>query len=498
MMRSLWHDTVLGAYSPKDGYINLDYRNLFLDPLKADLTLFHEQVHRFLTKMTDFGQATSVIFQNAEALTKIKIEDLEKIRRALYQEQIFVQEGSATLMEALHLKSMKGAAAVRDWAAKSLPTDYRLRFNELSFVLDLPKEDQDRFTGIIPIYALHTIIRKRIAEFDLMRDAEKFVAYIKQADNNPDARFIKLIATVKKDPSLLRQPPVEICKAASVSFHADLSKHECAEFMTYLAQFTDEPRAYLPSDIGDAPDTMEHLIGASDEMVIGSFNMKNSMLLINPSDLLHYSDVVEAVVVFGLGEDKPWQKEYEQRVGVRPDGLVMAFQKTGEKYHIPLNREAVSDLLRNKFSAKTLIVKWGLYDVGAPELNEFPGSRRPDAVIYNTVKILSERVGPWLKAGHTAEYMFVRASENHPFQTLILKDEHGVLHYVNSFGNKLINDFKKEHKTQLVSRSQDDFLAEPVHLNNVLSIWMGLPWEVDWYRSITDRKSKKESLIFRA
>jgi len=497
MMRSLWHESILGAYSPKDGYINLNYRNLFLDPVKAELTLFHEQTHRFLTKMTDFGQATSVIFQASEALTKLAPHDLERIKKSLFENQVVVQESTATLIEAIHLERIKGREAVLSWVKGSLPIQYRERLNEVMFVLDLQREEQDRFTGTIPIYALHTIIRKRVVELDLMRDSGRFIGHVTEPDNNPDNRFRKLVSAVRQSSALLGKTPEEICKAAGVSFHQDLSKDVCAEFMTYLAQFTDQPRVYLPADIGDAPEAIEHLLSASDEMIIGGFSLKQSMCLTAVADLLHYQDVTEAIVVFGLGAGSAWQLEYEKLVGVRPEGVIIAFSKTGEKYHLPLDKVAISTLLSKAFEKKTLIVKWGLYEVGGSCLSGFTGSRRPNVVLYNTVNNLTEKFEGWFKAGRNVEYLFLGASEDHPFHTLILKDENGVLHYVNVFGKKLINDFRMAFKDNLVSRPEEDFLSEPMHLNNVLSIWMGLPWEIDWYKSMFSGRKPGGEFVYR-
>ena len=93
----------------------------------------------------------------------------------------------------------------------------------------------------------------------------------------------------------------------------------------------------------------------------------------------------------------------------------------------------------------------------------------------------------WFKKGNKAEYLHMGASEGHPFQILLIKDGGGVLHLVNSFKGPLY-EFLQEHKKNLIKGNTERFLKNTRHYNNVLAVWMDMPWEVDWYKSMLDGK----------
>ena len=52
-----WSHTVLGSFDISQQWLGLDLRNLFLDPLRAETTLFHETTHSLISRTTDTGQA---------------------------------------------------------------------------------------------------------------------------------------------------------------------------------------------------------------------------------------------------------------------------------------------------------------------------------------------------------------------------------------------------------------------------------------------------------
>lgn len=125
-MSSYWHNTILGKYSPEDRWMGLDFRNLFLDPLATKLTHIHELTHSVLSRTTDFGQATEVIYQLLPKMKHLKSEDKDLIRSSLRNAQISTQEGSACLMELLRLKSEIGKREAFKWAEKHFtPTYYQ-------------------------------------------------------------------------------------------------------------------------------------------------------------------------------------------------------------------------------------------------------------------------------------------------------------------------------------------------------------------------------------
>jgi len=153
----------LGRYSSEDEWVGLDYKKLFLDPSLARITYIHEVCHSLLGKTTEFGQATTTLFQT---LPKIRIfskkEDREKIEKELMESQLFVQEGSATLMQTLsHAREIGKTAAMR-WAENHLPNDYYNRLDILAFVFDIGSRYRNLFTKKIPHLSMHTSIRRNL------------------------------------------------------------------------------------------------------------------------------------------------------------------------------------------------------------------------------------------------------------------------------------------------------------------------------------------------
>jgi len=134
-----------------------------------------------------------------------------------------------------------------------------------------------------------------------------------------------------------------------------------------------------------------------------------------------------------------------------------------------------------------LIVKWGLYKPGKSELLLFPNSRKPNVVIYNNVQNLSDNFSPWFKKGNKCEYLFLGVSKNHPFQIILIKDSGNVLHFVNTFKGPA-SQFIDRYKKSLIKTTAKNFLKNTKDYNNALCVWGGMPWEIDWYKSMLDGK----------
>ena len=66
-----WFDLNLGQYDLAERWVGLDYKELFLDPVLADITYAHEVSHAVMALQSDFGQATNVIFKLQDSFTKM-------------------------------------------------------------------------------------------------------------------------------------------------------------------------------------------------------------------------------------------------------------------------------------------------------------------------------------------------------------------------------------------------------------------------------------------
>lgn len=486
-MSSYWHSTILGKYSPEDRWMGLDFRNLFLDPLATKLTHVHELTHSVLSRSTDFGQATEVIYQILPRLNHLKPEDRDLIRTSLRNAQIFTQEGSACLMELLRLKSEIGKQATLDWAKQHFTPDYYEIVEKFFFVLELSQYYRDSFTMHIPHISMHTGIRRNIVKQDLLSDPEKFVRYLEEDNNNPDARLKKMIETIKYRTYIPTKSPQEICKLTGISYTGDITKEDAADFLNYIHKLTGTNIKIKANQIRDSKD-IDVLSEANEQVIIGNMNLnlqENATVLWKIEDLLHYQDVVETILVSKMSDDLEYRDLIEQLIGKRLEAGLVAFLKTGEKFIFGADLPTISNLVANEFSTTTLLVKWGLYKPGAKDLLYFAASRKPEVVIYNTTKNLDENFREWFGDSNQAEYIFLGVSENHPFQTIVIKDTNGVLHLVNTF-NRPANDFLTKYSKFLIKAKPEEFLSETRHYNNVLSVWGGMPFAVDWYKSMID------------
>lgn len=488
-MFNFWHKEVLGMYSPQDRWVGLDYNKLLLDPELAKLTYIHEITHSVLGSTTDFGMATQTIYQLLPKMKHLSKNDRDKIKVALRNSQIFVQEGSATLMETLlHGRSIGKKNAIR-WAYQHLPLDYWQRLEKLLFVFDMGSSYREQFTKKVPNLAMHTRIRKQIADLDLLSSADKFINYLADENNNPDARFNKLIDKIKTRTFLSTKPVEQICTESGIRLFPDTSKEDVADFLNYIANLIGDTHKYTSLDVGDLVQGKPAILKASEETIIANMNLnlaETGIFLDEVEHLLSYQDGIEAIVINLLGDDIDEKVELELLTGRKYEGGIIAFTNTYEKYLLALDLKKLASLTANELRDKTLIVKWGLYNLGEKETNLIPGSRRPDVVLYNTVKNLSDKFNPWLQSGKIVNYLYLGATEDHPIQSLLLKDDNGVLHLVNTYGNKHIYEFIDSNKKSLIRAKPEFFLGDARHINNTMSTWMGLRWNIDWFNTMIE------------
>lgn len=489
-MSSYWHSTILGKYSPQDRWIGLDFRNLFLDPLATRLTHIHELTHSVIARSTEFGQATEVIYQLLPRMRHLKSEDKELIRTTLRNAQIFTQEGTASLMELLRLNGELGKRSTLEWAKNHFTPEYYQRVEKFFFVLDLGQRYRDCFTSQIPHTAMHSGIKRAIVKQNLLSNPEKFINYLINKDVNPDERLKKMIDVIRYRTFIPTKSPLEICHLTEISYFDDVTKQDAADFLSYMHNLIGNKISISANQIRDIKD-IDVLSEANEEIIIGNMNFdlpNTATVLWKIEDLLHYKENIEAIMINRMKDDLEYKNYIEQLIGKKLEAGLIAFLKTGEKYLFGSDMMTISSLITKEFSNCTLITKWGLYKPGEKELFYFINSKKPDIVIYNTVRNLDENFQNWLDNNNQTEYLFLKASQDHPFQIIIVKDSNGVLHLVNTF-NKPANDFFKKYSNKLVKAKPEVFLINTKHYNNALSVWGGLSFEVDWYKSMLDGKN---------
>ncbi len=490
-----WHALTLGKYDPQNRYIGLDFRRLFLDPLKAHATMAHESSHAVMSNY-DFGQAARNIFNvlsHAEHLTE---EQKEAIRRALMEEQFFVQEGLATFMEIGHLAYTKGNSFALDWAEKHLNPDYKKRFDQVRHAAECPPAFaptfdvfalSNRYRGSyiakLGEIALETGLRQDLVEQDLLRDGSRLVEYLQQPENNPNARLWALMKVIRCKPWLLIKSTEEIARAAGVRFRPFATSQQVADFLTYITSFTRNPRKFLASDIKETGTGEQQFLEAMESAVIGNINLDLHLTaekLRDPADLLHYADVIDVVFVS--------QTIILHHTGQIPIIHLLAFRKTGEKYIIHLPREEAIEILNTNLKNATMLIKQGGFDLNANQGTVSPALRHPEIVLYNRPQDLNVPLADFVTRNPAAafSYGYMGATADHPFQTIIVKvaDQYP-LHIANGFWNKHIDQVIDTMGVGAIAMKRADMGALSRPINDFLSV-MGLPWDIDWVKTMLD------------
>src|SRR6266496_2891787 len=99
-----WSHSTLGKFDISEQWIGLDFRNLFLDPLRAETTLIHEMTHSLIGQTTEMGQAMQNITFFMPKFEHLTPEQKDEIHACLMKGQTFSQEGFATFMEMQQLR----------------------------------------------------------------------------------------------------------------------------------------------------------------------------------------------------------------------------------------------------------------------------------------------------------------------------------------------------------------------------------------------------------
>lgn len=487
-----WFDSVRGRYNIGDRWIGVDYSSNFLDPEQASLTLVHETVHSLLAMQSDFGQATSVIYQLLDDFQHIDKHEQKLIAHHLYFSQDFVQEGFATFMQVAMLRLRVDRYTAQEWVKRNLPLTYQNKLNRLVFALEAGRKYRDCFTEKISHIAMESGFRRDCSKYDLLRSPDKLAAYLSNYNHDPNARLEKIIEAIRYRVWVVTKPPEEIASLSNITFISPSTKQEVAEFLTYVTSLTSRPVTYSQNDIGEAPRGSDAINLAAQNLIVGNMNLnlaETGIPILNPNDFLHHADVIEALFV-NL-HSREWKKRNLVRFvsGREPDLGIVGFTKTGEKFITTMSISESPLFLNGKLARATMIVKWGAYDPLKDRLIWSSDVRPPDIVLYNAVRDLTSIINKLFSVVPVEDvsYLHVGATEKHPLQTLYCKvrGKHA-LHCVNTFGNKDIVTLLTNKGDKGKRISSNELQSSKEYLNDTMSVWMGLPWHIDWIETMLD------------
>ena len=486
-----WDELTLGHYDIEGRYIGLDYRQLFLDPVRAEITLAHEASHSVMAEF-DIGQGARNIVQVLPYVTHLTDSERNSIRKALRDSQLFVQEGFATYMEIGRLSAISGKAHALRWADQYLHPEYKERFDKLKFAFELSYKYKEAFTSKLSYIALETGFRKHVFKNDLLKTGAKMTDYLESENTNPNKRLQKLLAIVRVKPWILMKEQAVIAELAGVDFYPPTTKEEVAEFLNYISALTPSPRRYAPSEIGETPSGEKLFANAFENTMVRNINLDlatTAEAILNIEDFLHYADVVEAIFVTEAGKNLAY-KTLEPKTNPDHEIAFLAFCKTGEKYMTVTSRDRAVKIVNDELKHASILMKQGGFDVARTHSLLSEQARNPDVIIYNSPQELRAYIADALAKIPTLRFAYrhLGASEKHPFQTIALIVEGQTpLHAANGFGNKHISELIEMIRTKSRDLTNEEMMEMSRPMNDLLSVWMGLPWEIDWVKSMLNQ-----------
>lgn len=497
-----WNDYTKGQFDIQEGWIGLDYAKLH-DPLQAELTLFHEQTHAGLASTTEFGQATTAIYKQSSYFTHCTKPESNQFKQLFYESQFTVQEGFAVFMQVAHIKKMRGEYAAQQWLVEArFPKEYYDALSVLKFGLGLSERYKDYFTSKIAHISMLTNIRKDMVKLDLLSSSQLLKNYLDDPQNNPSKRLEQLCESLKYRKWMVTKSEKEIADFAGVYWFDPASKQEVAEYLNYLLKKSGKGPIFKAEQISDSPKGSEVFMKTSEKMIVANMNLNFTKRAIPEwkiEDFIFMSRDAEAVFIIPDSETAKDQ-ELLQFFPIEQDAslALISFLKTGEVYMTYVSEEVAEKVLSSDLSGQTLMTKWDFFDQieGKYLRTSSRNIRNPDLVIHNYIDSIYHIVQELLKNDPNTRFIHLHTGfmENHPFQSLILAPDDKPINIVNAFGNKGITkviDAIRDH-TNIMEDSQ--LLKIKKEINNVMSIWMGLYWEIDWVETML---GDKETPVFR-
>lgn len=490
-MRTAYFYEARGDYNIAEQRIRLNFKALAGDPTQAQLTMMHEWVHRLLAD-TDFGQAIHIFYKLIPHFTKIDENEIIEMANLLYDNQQFIQEGFATFIQYGRLVNLTSREIAEKWRISAISQEYQRYLDEFIFAFDFSVEERDWFSGKISNIAMETGIRRNAVSNNILSEGAILKTFLADENNNPNLRLHKLIVAVKNDRTLLSKENKEIARVSGISYNSPSTKKEVADFLNYLVGFTDIPQKYSEADINDALPPSEAITQSMDKVIVANLSMNfadSATVEFEQKDFLHYADEIE--IVFTTSHDDKWDQWdfVKSKAKKDPEVGITAFLPSGNKIITYATKEEASKLLNNQLNHVTFATHWAWYNATTNKVRWSESVRKPNVVIYDT----TENMGLMLKAvtGSNPHVRFTHIHaammEGHPLQSLYIKiGDETPIHIVNHFENRNIVNLINIIRDKSSIMEKDYLIANKKHINNFLSSWNGLFWEVDWVEGMFD------------
>ncbi len=480
-----WSHSTLGQFDITEQWIGLDYRRLFLDPIRAEVTAFHEVTHSIISKTTEMGQATQNIFFFSQWFQHMDAKQVTAIQSSLVASQKFPQEGFATFMEMQQLRT-KASAEIAEAAKSDMHPEYLERFEKMEFMYQQPKKFRGNFTKKISRLVMENGLRKNTPLLGLLESPEALKAYLDHPDNNPGIRLDRVLECLRKNPRLVQEKPRKIARACGIKFHEPATKQQVSDFINYLLRLCSKQEDYTPEMVGLDPGP-ETISEAFENLLITNvnFDLKDTAETLMRAEDIEY-EASYAKAVFIVHHTPTEDTELEKYLGRKLEFDLLMFDKSGTKYLTITSGEHLDKLLANELKDATIVTKWGITNAAA---NTFDASkvRNPDIIQYNRP---IDMLATFKSTNGITKYEWVHlgAAQDHPFHSLLVKTNGSpTIHFVTGFGNSGIAsviEFMEAKGDDAIS--PNDLLPHADAINDMLSI-LGLPWDVDWIRTMISK-----------
>lgn len=483
-----WSHSTLGKFDISEQWIGLDFRNLFLDPLRAETTLIHEMTHSLIGQTTEMGQAMQNVTFFMPKFEHLTLEQKNEIHACLMKCQTFSQEGFATFMEMQQLRKKTSLGNIQ-LAKDQMPPAYRSRFERMEFMMHKKNKVRERFTKKISMLVMNNGFRIAAPGLDLLRSPESIKNYFDYPDHNPDARLEKVLVALRKNERILRKKPRKIAKMCGLEFFEPASAQEVVRFVNYLLGLAKMEQDYTLEMVGRTINK-EPQANVIDNLLVTNMNLdlvQTGMMIWEDEDIQFEASHSQATFIVEhthIEDQELLESKFKRKFEV---DLVL-FSKGGEKYMAATSFENSQQLLLNELKDSTVITKWGICN---PVNGSFSISktRKPSIIVYNRPADMLNTFQRHKDGIKKYEYIHIGMSQDHPFQSLIVK-VNGLesLHFVNGFGNAGISELIRLMKPKGRQMKPDELAKHSRELNDMFAV-LGMPWDVDWIATMIDQNN---------
>lgn len=479
-----WSHSVLGRFDISEEWIGLDFNKLFLDPVMANVTFFHEMSHAAMSRTTEMGAATNGIMRISPHFKHLDDDSTERLLAILVGSQKFPQEGFATFMGMQQLARATSRRQALSGKADLHP-EYRDFFEKMEFMFSKSQQRRDKFTSQVSHLAMQTNFRHDAQTQDLLRTPEALAEYLAVPDNNPALRLGKILDTLRYNDHLVLKTPPEIAAAAGLAYFEPVTKQEVADFINYLYSLAGLEPTHKAEMVGNV-DEANVMQTATESMLVTNINLnlkEDGIFVYKPEDIEFEAQHAQAAFMVYHTRDEKTDAYFEQMTGAKLEVAIIMFSGTGEKYLAVTSLEHARLLLVNQLSSATILTKWGICNPADSSFT-ISNQRKPDVILYNRPQDMLDTFKHFDGELQSLDRLFIGAMQDHPFQSLIVKiNGQSTLHVCNGFGNAGINKIIEHIKPKSRVIELPELEQQADQLNDALSV-MGLRWDVDWARTM--------------